>query len=423
MRADVPVTASKMSQLLSYLVSPARFLRRTSPFKTVLVVSLSLIAAGAAGVFYWGWHHLQAAQEAIENYQFEAARQHLKRSLAVWPGSRRANLLAARVARVEGDYVEARKYLAACQRAGGMTEDLELEWLLLRAAAGEFPALESRLRKLADAGKSPLVLEALVSCLYKESRHHLANYYLNQWLSTVPNSMAYFWRGIVREKLRMSDEAMADYARALELDPGRFEARLPLVRLHLEKSSGEARTHLDFLKKNYPDSPEVMLLLGMDQRQQGHLSEAEKYIEQALQARPNDSMACYQAGLVQLDMGRPTQAEEWLRKALKADPASLAVRYALYLCLQRQAGRGQEARSELLAYKEEQDKTRRLQALLERVEKQPENADLLVEASEAFLERKQLFQHRQYLQRALQHQPGHARALELMADVSRHSPR
>jgi tetratricopeptide (TPR) repeat protein len=405
------------------LLSTARLFKSkiVSHPKVFLGGVILLVAAGGGGsVFFWGWYHLQAAQRAVGNYRFQEARQHLNRCLFVWPSSFRGHLLAARVCRAQGDFEEARKHLSACVHREGRTEDVELEWTLLGAHSGDFPELEFQLRKLIDDGhaRSTLILETMVSCLFKEARYRLAHHYLEAWLKAEPgNSMAYFWRGLVREKLEAPQEARNDYSRSLELDPGRWEARLQLVRLlFASKDFDGGRAHLSILNETQPRHPDVLLLLGIDCVQKGRLPEAEEYFAAVIDIQADSPVALYRRGELELQKGRPLEAETWFRKALTVDPNLSVVRYSLYMCLQQQRGRQQNAAAELALYKQDMERGRRLEQLLEKVEKQPKNSQLLVEAGELFLEKRQVSVARQYLQRALQTEPNNKKAQKLLAD-------
>src|SRR5262249_6479458 len=116
------------------VVSPFRrlqFLLRPRWLVTVLVLS---VGAAFGGVHAWAWYHLHAGQTALQRYQNEAARAHLKSCLKIWPRSVTAHLLAARAERRAGDWTGAEQHLDECRKWADaqFAEEVAFEWSLLR---------------------------------------------------------------------------------------------------------------------------------------------------------------------------------------------------------------------------------------------------------------------------------------------------
>jgi tetratricopeptide (TPR) repeat protein len=402
------------------LVSPGKFLvRKERPWPRIagaLLLSLLLVWGG---IFLWGQYHLQAAQSACDQHLYGDARKHINRCLAVWPSSYRANLLAARICRILVDYPEAEKHLAACLKRQAKSEDLALEWVLLRAQKGEFLSFEYQMRKWLDDGHSQatLILESLAFCYIKDGRLGAAHRTLEKWLLAEPNSLAYFWRGLAFEKVGAPNEAREDFVRALELCPDRWEARSRLVQLlFAEKEIDEAQTHLRILEQSQPQNPEVWFLNGLNQFQMGQLDAAEKTFDRVLEVLPNHAQALHDRGKLALQTEDYSQAAEFFRLALKADPELISPHYSCYQALQQLPGREREAQMEFTAYKEKRRWAERQRKLLEDLDKAPKNVDLLIEAGELFLQKKQLARGQQYLMRAIQLQPGNKKAVKLLRD-------
>lgn len=398
-----------MFAVLSWLTRPISFLGSKARGRKATTLLLLIVAC--AGVYCYGLHHFHAAVEATRQFQLDQASRHLHCCLAVWPKSYRASLLAARICRLQGQLGEAQAYLAECRRIAGMTEELEREWMLWSAEAGNFASLEPKLRELADDSLD--ALQTLVSCLIKEARFHRAGHYLDRWVAAHPSGKAYFLRGLVYENLGLAEYALNDYREAINLDAQRWEARLHMASLLMAKDPDEARNHLEFLKQSHPDKPDVWYLQGLDCLRRGQLEEADTHLARVLEALPNYGNALYQSAQVLLAKGKLREAEERMRQAVQADPDLPVAHYGLYLCLQNQAGREMDAQLALSAYKDAVGRAPRLKVLMEKIEKEPGNADLLVEASELFLQRRQWQQHQRYLHKALQIQPSHSRALTL----------
>src|SRR5690348_3779971 len=107
--------------------------------RPVRLLAVALLLAGLAlgGPHLWAWHQLRAARADLGRHQPEEARAHLDRCLRVWPRSAEAHLLASRAARQGGDLEAADRHLRECQRLrGGASDEITLEWALLRAGAG-----------------------------------------------------------------------------------------------------------------------------------------------------------------------------------------------------------------------------------------------------------------------------------------------
>jgi len=391
------------------------------PGVAVFWATLALICAGWVGASVWAWYYFQKAQRAGASLQHNAARQYLGHCLAIWPRNYEANLLAARLCRIEGAFQQAEEHLATCLECSNATEGLGFEWTLLRAQIGAFPELEPLLRKWVADGheKSALIREVLALCLFKEARYRAAHQYADEWLKQdTGNSRAYLLRGLLCEKLQSLPEARKDYLQAIALEPDSWESHVRLVYVLLsQKNLVEARRHLRVLEKSQAENPEVWLLVGMEHLRESNFEEADKYFAQVLQARPKNALALYQRGLLEMQRGRMRPAESLLRQSLSIEPDSAPARYSLYLCLQSQPLRRKDAQTELLAHDASLARTRRLDTLLRDLERRPDEPGLLVDAGELFFRRSEIFLAQQYLLRALQVQPGNERARRLLADT------
>ena len=406
------------------LVSPGKFLQGKAWSKPGIVGAIFFIFLAVwFGIHFWGSHFLAAAQESCAHFRYEKARQQIHRCLAVWPGNYQANFLAARICRACSDYPQAEKHLAVCVKLQGKSEDVELEWILLRAQKGEFLDLERTLWKWSAEGhaRANLIQETLVFCYMKDGRYVMARQALDKWLGENPNAWGYFMRGFAAQKLGERTSAAADYQRALQLDPNYWQARVLLVQLlFAEKDYDQGRAHLSILQQTHADSPDVLLFTGMDHFQKGDVDQAEKCYDLALQAMPTNALALTERGKLAMQKGQYVAAEKWLRGALKSDLGSTA-HFSLYQCLRSQPGREETAQAEIAHFKEKQERLHRQARKLEEWEKNPHNPDLLVELGEIFLLNQEVAKARQYLLRALQIRPDHEKARRLLPATLKHS--
>jgi tetratricopeptide (TPR) repeat protein len=218
------------------------------------------------------------------------------------------------------------------------------------------------------------------------------------------------WRGWVENQLDLRAQAVADYERVLELQPGRFAVRLRLAQLLVESSRhAEAVPHLERLLQEQPDHAELLVALADCRVVQTKIDEARHLLDRVLAAHPEHFDALLQRGKTEMIAGEPAEAERWLRKALERAPQDPDVRYALYLCLQAQPSREGEARDEFDHWKRDRQARDRLTRLLRvELDARPSDPDLAEEAGELFLqqgeEQKGLF----WLHRALALDSHHA---------------
>src|ERR1043166_648473 len=128
------------------------------------IVLLALAALGLGGAWIWSESDLWAAQRSLDHHAYPQSRRHLQRYLRSWPSSDAAHLLAARVARLTGDFPTAAQHLDECQRLGTDRATLILERALLDAQRGTLGPADTKIlwdRALAESSDTPLILEAL----------------------------------------------------------------------------------------------------------------------------------------------------------------------------------------------------------------------------------------------------------------------
>src|SRR5262245_4931781 len=101
--------------------------------RRLLWIVLPLLLAGGAFIGFYQYH-FRAAKAAFDQDQFDDAKSHIYKCLAIWPRSVAGHLLAARIDRFMGKYREAEKHLVSANGLdSGNTEALQIEWGLLSA--------------------------------------------------------------------------------------------------------------------------------------------------------------------------------------------------------------------------------------------------------------------------------------------------
>jgi len=418
-RAESVIPAERVSGILaseagtgSFPAPPPRKWWRRWWWLGLLPVVLVL----AIGLNEWRRNRqFQAAQHAFQEDRLKDAQEHIGNYLQARPDDAAAHLLAARIKRLTGSYAWAEKHLDQCKRLQGMTGELQLEWLLLRAMNGEFPAVEKDLGQLLadDHPHSGLIQETLAHCHIGVLRFNSALEYLKNWLQKEPDNVrALDLRAFVWERLENRERAMLDYARVLELAPGNRYARLSLIEgLLAEKNPQEAGEHLRVLRQNPENDPAELLALARFENLQGNMEQARHFLDDLLLKKPDHAEALHERGLLTED---PVQAEKYFRKALAANASYLQARFQLYNALFRQ-GRTKEAEAEKAKYTAHRKDLEKLPGLLVEADRLA-SPDLLADAAAILLRGNDSHQGTQLLFRALHLNPKHKRSHALLAD-------
>jgi tetratricopeptide (TPR) repeat protein len=301
----------------------------------VLAALLGLVG-GAACAVVWALGQRPAAEDALARDDLEGARRHLAWCLRFWPRDPAVHLLAARLARRQDAFEESARHLAECQRLHGVTAESALEWTLLRAQQGDLADEDPLLSRVEqDRPEAPLILEALVEGYLAASRLPEAHTTVDRLLARRPDHFrAHLWRGIIAEGLGRPEDARAEYAKALALDPASDEARRRLAGiLTTLGSTREAAAHYDVLRRRRGDEPETLLGLARCRIDAHELEEARELLDTLLARRPEDVAALVERGRVAfLSEGTPA-AVAWLRRAVDSGPHDLQAHRLLLLYL------------------------------------------------------------------------------------------
>jgi tetratricopeptide (TPR) repeat protein len=374
-----------------------------------------LLALGGLACEGWALWHERAARRALADEDFDGARRHVARALEIHARRGPTNLLAARIERARGDYASAERYLVRDKELDGVTEALQMEWMLLRCERGEVdelaPALLDAVAR--DHPAAVDILESMARVYMTQTRYLEALGVLNKWIDRAPDApRALDWRGWVNNQLDHRGQAIDDYLRALELRPARASVRLRLAQILVESSRyTEALPHLERLRAEGHPDPDGAVALAACRVVQGRTDEARQLLDAVLATTPDHFAALRQRGNLERDAGQYAESERWLRKALEQKPLDPLARYSLHLTLLAQPDRQAEAESERLRWEQDRQVTVRLTRLI-RTEllAHPNDPDLAAEAGELLLrlgeERRGLY----WLNKALSIAPAHPAA-------------
>ncbi len=357
----------------------------------LILVGVVLLVGGLLVREGWAcWQESRARQATADEYLDEAQRQ-IDSALQVHEGWVSTQLLAARIARLRGAYPEAARHLTRAGQLDGMSDRVQLEWLLLRCQQGEVDELAPGLLSLVNGRRpeSAAILEALSAIYMHQTRYVEAERCLDRWVELAPDCVrAFDWGGWVNNQLDHRGPAISDYERALQLQPGQSAVRLRLAQVLIDSSRYDDDVpHLKRLGAEQPDNPEVLTALARCWLMRTRIAEARELLDHVLAVRPDDFDALFQRGKVGMESGDFADAERWLRKALKQSPHDPEARYALFLSLQEQNDGRQEAEKELARWQEDRRNRDRLSRLLRtELDAHPNDPDLAAEVGELFLQ-------------------------------------
>jgi tetratricopeptide (TPR) repeat protein len=404
--------------MLRHLRATARQARRR-PW-AVAAVALAVAAAAAGSGWAYARHQWRAAREAVAADRPQEARARLALPLLVWRRDPAVHLLAARAARLSGDLPAAEAELKQCLRlSGGATADVQLEFLLLRVQTGEVDQVAPPLLEAANNGhpEAPLILSTLAVAYMNNLRYRPAFACLSRWIELRPDAAkAYQYRGWVLERMNRRKDALADYRKALEIDPDLVPVRLALAQVLLEDNQPlEALPLLERLYREVPDDPLVQARLGTCFYLQGQMGEARRLMEAAAVRLSNDPPLQIQLARLDLNEGRADEAERRLRAVLQADPSDTEAFYTLYLAVQTQ-GRADEAREIWKGCERARAVLDRTHKLLRDVMDSPDaRATDCAELGQLFLEIKQDTRGLYWLYEALERDPDQQQAHRSLA--------
>jgi predicted Zn-dependent protease len=383
-----------------------------------LVVAAGLVVATGLVALGWAAYQERSARQALAEDHLEEAQRHIDRAGRVrrWESS---NVLAARIARLRGDYSGAERALGRCGAGAEMSDIVHLEWLLLRCQRGAADELAPGLLALVDRdhAESAAILEALASVYMRQTRYHEALDCLNRWVERDPDSIrALHWRGWVNNQIDHRAGAIRDYERLLELQPNRADVRQHLAEILVDSSRhDDALPHLERLYNEQPDDPDVVVLLARCRMLQGRSAEAGALFDSVLALHPDHFEALLHRGNLELNARRFSAAERWLRKAVEQKPSSAEAQYALFRCLQSQPDRQKEADKQRRQWEQVAATQARLRRLMRtELAANPNDPGLARETGELLLrigeDQRGLF----WLHRALRLKPDHADTLRAL---------
>jgi Flp pilus assembly protein TadD len=160
---------------------------------------------------------------------------------------------------------------------------------------------------------------------------------LQKFIAEKPDvAWAHFQLGYAYTALKQTDQARAEYEKAVTLDPKMTEAQLNLGILLLEKEPAAAVEPLRKAVESLPSQSRPRYLLGLALERTGDWQGAADSFEGAARLDPKDEDALTELARIYLKHNRAADAEAKFRAALAIDPKSPEALQGLALSLDEQ---------------------------------------------------------------------------------------
>jgi predicted Zn-dependent protease len=364
-------------------------------------------------------HHLIAAEQATDRYDFDEAECHLAACLWAKPQSAVLHLQMARVARRADHFKLAEEHLQKCRQIEGRTPENALEALLLRAQGGDIADVENLLLEQVNLNSpdSNLILEAMAKGYIIVYHLDGARGCLNRLLERQPDNIsALLWRASLWRTAGNYTGAVEDCRHAVEAQPNHRAARLRLGEtLLITEQPAEALRQYEYLRQQPGgEATEILLGLARCHHQLGHTETARQLLEEVLARDPHDGFAVVERGKLALEMESPVAAEKWLRQAVADYPFDATSNYLLAQALQKQ-GKEEESRPYFAARTRIENDLKALQLAFQRVVKKPNDPEPRLEAGRICLRNGRADEGERWLLSAVEQAPEHAAARSALA--------
>ena len=371
------------------------------------------------------------ARGAIQNFDLVSAQHWVERARRVSSRNPETELIAARIARRQGDLDEAADLLRQAEQWGADRRDVRLEELLALAQTGNLDPIESELAtRLAEPGApTDEISDAYANGLAVASRFEDAASLLAAWRDDYPDDPRPHYRlGRLHEHFERWEAAEAAHREALRINDDFHPARYRLGRVltmqrRLDEAESEFRKSLEV---SNPLAAKVELAASL--RGLGRADEARDLLRDVL-AHPRESIdASYRAfgenpghfsaaamlGDLESESGNPDEAMQWLQLALDDNPRDLTARYSMAMTL-RQLGRNDEAEAEFERVRVARAALERINPLRDRVSTRPDDLEARLELGEILLEHESQKMGLFWIRSILGYAPNHAGAHQALA--------
>ena len=383
------------------------------------VLTAGLIALLFAGHLVAGTYIKSRARQSIADREPQVALEWLKWAATLNRSDAEAEFLRARACRKLGEFNQVREHLTRAFKLGYSLNSIEREQVLALAQAGQMRDAEPSLGGLLTdpQGDAQEICEAFVHGFLLNRRYSEAFELLTPWIADYPRSpQPYYIRGHMQVMMQRYHPAVADFRKALALDPGHdatiFELADVLDQLH---QPDEALTYYSQARK-YPRF-EMMAGVGESRSLKilGRSDEARTVIQQVLAKFPDEPLPHQALGQIELEAGNYEEALKHLDIAVVKLGYDIELRNARGAAL-RSLKRLKEANQEFDYVKAASRALNRAGDLRELVQTNPNDYKSRYEIGLLFLKYYQPQEGVIWLQSVFNFKPDHRGAHQALAD-------
>jgi Flp pilus assembly protein TadD len=313
---------------------------------------LLVLLSGAAYSYFWWASRIRSIPVAIDEERYPDAVAAAQRCLRWAPSHIPTLYLLSDAYSRLGRHSDAFESLNRIKQIQGSSDDrLEIEYLFVRAYAGEYHQVEPQLTELlrSDHPQARRFVEISANVAIAEQNYSGALNLLKFATDRYPDfAKAYELNAIVFNQQNLKSEAIENFRRAISLTPNNRSARLRLANLlHGERRHEEARDIVDSLMASHPEDPEVWfakarVLSGTETS----VAERRQLLEPAYRLRPGNSLITFELARLEIDDGHPETAERLIREHLGKTNTNSEWRFLLSKALRLQR-REEEAKAQL----------------------------------------------------------------------------
>jgi tetratricopeptide (TPR) repeat protein len=401
--------------------------------RRAIALALSLVVIGGLGIYAMagmraksnqesGANHRQKAEAAIHEREFLLARDHLNRCLEFWPFNGELHFLMARTCRRAGDRASWSFHLFVAERLQWPKEQIELEHQLYEAQTGNVWSTEETLENYLqdEHADYELVFEALAEGYFVNNSSPDLQRLTSQWLRLFPDAwLPHIYRGHAYSLESSQNQAVAEYRRALELNPEHEPARIWLASALMDTGQfQEALQLFEVALQNNPGNFRALYGLASCQLSLGDAPAARKMLQQLLAVSQNNVQAFLLQAKVELAEGEPERALHWLRQAERLAPREPDINHLILLVL-RQLNRNQEAEKYGRRQQEIIELNERLKKLRMQFRKDSNNAALRMHIGHMYLLLGHQEEAQEWLQSALRLDPSLSEAQRELHELNK----
>ena len=380
------------------------------------------------------WIEYKAVQK-IQSQDLDGAETYLRVVLKLDSNSAESHFLLARIQRKRGQLKEFDKTLKKAVDLGLDHHRAMNERLLAQAQSGAIQSIRAQLDKMLISGTDDgrEVLEAYVNGCLASAFMQQAETLIEGWIQTYPeDAQAYYFKGRVMMYYNNLERAQDEFLRTLERMPHHSGAWYLLGQTQIQQNRPEdaLSSFQECSEGEYNAVPMIaqakaLRSLGRVDEARGLLKEIvtipQEQVQRSFQIfgeRFEGNPAALELGSLELAAQRYEEAVNWLNQAIDANPQDLSALHARGLAL-RGAGHAEEALRDLDAVREARTRLREVDHLADQIDQNPNLVEERVRIGELYLQYESKLTAEFWLKSALTKDPQHPVAHRLLAKIYR----